>query len=484
MARQVRSPAAWRKLLRQPFDAFVAGLNAHARRIALSQQRGSKPTKREARAWAKAGPELADTFVRLAGVLRRDVGYAALPTAKARRLREAGREFARKCRGASASQRREIRLAAGHLARGSRTLQVRSLGVVFDASGKAAWGGTGLIRHLWIRRWGLDPHRPLTRPLRGAALQAALRWLADDFPEPLAPTAVPWWERAAHAGDADAAGTLAYEHAERATSGQARRGDRHAARRWEELGARLGDPGCCVNLGRRLFYSRRHRSARALAARWYLRAARSPWARSRDLIARLDPAGAMTNLGRMYRKGEGVPQSWPRALRWFTRAARLGSADALYFLVRIYDGDEGLPAQPRKALHWLRRGASGGHLDSMVCLGVHLWNGKHVRRNRPRAVQLYTQAAQAGDRWAMYLLGRARLELSSSRTDLTVARRWLRRAAAQGLREAHRELRKATTPAGVRRAVWERGLVSELRARGSRPARRPTVPPQAGRRAR
>jgi TPR repeat protein len=445
MARYIRSPVAWRRLLRQPFGAFLAGLGAHARRIAASQPRGSKPTQREARAWAKAGPEIEDSLVRLAGVLRRGVGYAALPTAKARQLRETAREAVRELRALPASQRREVRLAVGRLGRGARALQVRTLGALFDASGKAAWGGSGLVRQLWIRRWGLDPRRPLARPLRGAALQAALHWLAEDFDEPLAPAALSWWERAARAGDADAAGMLAYEYAERARRGHARRGDRSAARRWEAAGAQLGDPGCCVSLGRRLFYSRGHRSARAQAAHWYLRAARSPLARSHDRIERLDPTGAMANLGRMYRKGKGVRQSWPRAIGWFTRAARLGSADALHFLVRIYDGDEGLPARPAKALRWLRRGASRGHVESMVGLGVHLWNGKHVRRNRPRAVQLYTQAAQAGDRWAMYLLGLAYREIEAPHRDLTRSRLWLRRAAARGLKEARRALRAHPT---------------------------------------
>lgn len=473
-----------RQLLQQPFGAFVAGLDAHAGRVGSSALRPRKPTQRETRAWASAGAEFETSFTHTVLALRRSVGYAALPASQGRQLREAGREFVRAIRGHSADQRREIRRALRQQSAGARASQVHALGVLIDASRPTDWGGAALKRRLWIRRWGLDPRQGLARPLRGTALRAALRWLADDYPEPLAPAALPWWQRAAHAGDADAAGTLAYEHAERAGGTRARRGDRSAAQRWEELGARLGDPGCCVRLGRRLFYSRRRGPVRAQAARWYLRAARSPAARSPDRPARLDPADAMTNLGRMYRKGEGVPKSWPRAIRWFTRAARLGSADALSFLVRIYDGDEGLPPRPDKALHWLRRGASRGHVESLVGLGVHLWNGKAVRRNRPRAAQLYTQAAQTGDRWAMYLLGRAKLELSSSRADLAAARQWLRRAAALGLEEARRELHRAAAPKGISPRAWERALLGRLRAGGPRPTRRPGTRPKGSRLAR
>ncbi len=327
--------------------------------------------------------------------------------------------------------------ALENLARGPRAVRVRALAAIFDEDAPEEWGGAELQRKLWSRRWGLHGRARSEERLAGEALRSALRWMADSYPSHTRRAAVRWCERGAAAGDGDAAGWVAYAHAEA--------GRQADAVRWYRRAVELGDATSAIKVGYALFYGEGVRRDRAQAAVWYRRAAQGPGARSRDRGERNDAAGAMTNLGRMYRKGEGVRQSWPTALRWFTRAARLGHRDGQNFLWKIYDGDEGLPPRHALALRWLRKAAANGDVDAVVRLGVHLWNGKHTRRNRPRAMRLYAQGAERGNRWGMYLLGLAYREIPAPRGDLNLSRRWLRRAAARGLKEARRALKAHPT---------------------------------------
>jgi TPR repeat protein len=77
-----------------------------------------------------------------------------------------------------------------------------------------------------------------------------------------------------------------------------------------------------------------------------------------------------------------------------------------------------------------------------VKLGIHLFNGAGVKRDRARAARLYRRASELGDSRAAYLLGDCYLEGEGVRRDRRGARRGFERAARAGDPDARRALAK------------------------------------------
>lgn len=403
-----RRRSGMQRLLRAPWARFVAELERHARREARAAMRGWERRK------ARAGP--------------RSVPSRAV------------------CREMLRDRRRTL----DRLASASAQQRLRGLAEVFDLDA-GPWGGAGLQRRLWARRWGLEGVRAGDTGQGSVVQRMACEWMAESYARWLAPASLPWYERAAALGSALAARRRAWAYDERIQAGKARRGDEAQAVRWYKRAVELGDTTSANEVGVACFYGRGVRRDRAAARRWYEIAARGPGARSRDEATRLDTATAMTNLGRMYRKGAGVQQSWRQALRWFKKATWLGSPQAAHQLARYYSGKDGPRAQPRRQLAALELAAVLGCADCRRSLGVLLWNGQRVPRDRARALVLYAQAAEAGDAWGMHLLGRAYREIDPPRRDLEASRLWLRRAARRGVEEAARLLRERPAAKGTAR---------------------------------
>ena len=61
---------------------------------------------------------------------------------------------------------------------------------------------------------------------------------------------------------------------------------------------------------------------------------------------------AQYNLGLMYDNGEGVPQDYAEAMRWYRLAAEQGCADAQYELGYMYENGLGVPQDYAEAAHW------------------------------------------------------------------------------------------------------------------------------------
>jgi len=64
-------------------------------------------------------------------------------------------------------------------------------------------------------------------------------------------------------------------------------------------------------------------------------------------------AEAQYNLGVMYYSGEGVPEDYTEAAKWFRKAAEQGHAEAQYNLGVMYDSGDGVPKDDVEAYAWL-----------------------------------------------------------------------------------------------------------------------------------
>jgi len=195
-----------------------------------------------------------------------------------------------------------------------------------------------------------------------------------------------------------------------------RRGDFAAAlREWQPL-AEQGDANSQYNLG--LLYARGQGVPQSYqqAAAWYEKAA-----------AQNVPA-AEYNLGVMYANGQGVPKSASDAEKWFLKAAQQGVRDAETSLATIYSEDSGGSQNYAEAEKWYRKAADQGIASAAFNLGVMYDVGQGVSQDYNQAIQWYRKAADEGYAAAMTNLGILYYNAQGLKRDLIQAYCWFSRA--------------------------------------------------------
>ncbi len=119
-----------------------------------------------------------------------------------------------------------------------------------------------------------------------------------------------------------------------------------------------------------------------------------------DAAGKGDPL-AMNNLGRLYRDGDGVPKDHDKAVDWFLKAAAHGHTFAYnnlgYMLAQEGQGD--------RAIVLFRASAEAGDIYGYNNLGYAYENGVGVPRDMQQAISWYEKAAEAGQPNAPVNLG-------------------------------------------------------------------------------
>jgi len=117
-------------------------------------------------------------------------------------------------------------------------------------------------------------------------------------------------------------------------------------------------------------------------------------------------AGAMNNLGEMYRYGNGVKKDLNQARALYLKAVSLNSKHAMFNLGEIYrDGDfEGVDIDLKKSFSWFKQASDEGFLDAQFELGKILIDGIGVNKNVDEGIDLIRLSAEAGYRSAQTYL--------------------------------------------------------------------------------
>ena len=118
-----------------------------------------------------------------------------------------------------------------------------------------------------------------------------------------------------------------------------------------------------------------------------------------DRIKRLAKGGdksAQDNLGVMYSIGDGVPQDYKEAAKWFTKAAEQGYANAQHSLGVMYSIGDGVPQDYKEAVKWFTKAAEQGDADAQINLGVMFDNGEGVPKDLVQAYAWYNVANAYG----------------------------------------------------------------------------------------
>ena len=105
---------------------------------------------------------------------------------------------------------------------------------------------------------------------------------------------------------------------------------------------------------------------------------------------------AMFRLGLLYVKGQGVPQDYAEAVKWFRRAANRRNAAAQLALGNAYGRSLGVTQDNAEAVKWFRKAAEQGHAQAQLYLGIRYASGEGVPQDYVLAHMWYSLSAAIG----------------------------------------------------------------------------------------
>jgi TPR repeat protein len=116
-----------------------------------------------------------------------------------------------------------------------------------------------------------------------------------------------------------------------------------------------------------------------------------------------------------------------------TEQAKAGDAKAMTLLGELYAKGQGVGRDDQKAAEWYKLAADRGDANAMYALGTFKLDGRAGPRDRTEAMTLFAQAAKLGNASAAYNMGLANLEPQG---DLKAAADYFRIGAKAGLPDA------------------------------------------------
>ncbi|HEX8893457.1 MAG TPA: tetratricopeptide repeat protein [Terriglobales bacterium] len=141
---------------------------------------------------------------------------------------------------------------------------------------------------------------------------------------------------------------------------------------------------------------------------------------------------AQHNVATDYFSGTGVEKNLDQALYWYRRAAEQGFAHSEWKLGEIYYKGLGVPANREEALKWLSKSLAQGHMPTMLTLADMYTNANGIPLQPQLVFDLLRAAAQRGDHYAEFEIGRFYREGYLSAPDYAQAILWFNRGAAAG----------------------------------------------------
>jgi hypothetical protein len=101
-------------------------------------------------------------------------------------------------------------------------------------------------------------------------------------------------------------------------------------------------------------------------------------------------------LRNVYIKGQGVPQDYDEAARWYGLAAQQGDVKAQFNLGNVYFKGQGVPRDYTEAFKWYEISADRDHANAQNELGKMYLEGQGVVQNDHEAAKWIRKAAEQG----------------------------------------------------------------------------------------
>src|SRR5262252_251463 len=110
-------------------------------------------------------------------------------------------------------------------------------------------------------------------------------------------------------------------------------------------------------------------------------------------IAEKGEAWAQLQLAELYDYGDGVPQSYAEAAKWYRKAAEQGDPEAQYNLFAMYYFGQGVKRDVGQAVLWVRKAAEQNYSEAQRGLGLMYRDGREVPQNYAEALKWFKKAA-------------------------------------------------------------------------------------------
>jgi Fe-S cluster biogenesis protein NfuA len=114
---------------------------------------------------------------------------------------------------------------------------------------------------------------------------------------------------------------------------------------------------------------------------------------------------AMTNIGLMYLKGEGVGKDYTKAKEWFEKASEYGNSSANYNLALMYQTKIGVEEDIDKAIEYFRRAVTKKHQGASFRLGLLLLKDRTDTQRVTEGFDAMLNAAKSGHPMAIAQMG-------------------------------------------------------------------------------
>ena len=108
-------------------------------------------------------------------------------------------------------------------------------------------------------------------------------------------------------------------------------------------------------------------------------------------------AAAQFYLGEIFYYGQGAPQNYKEAVKWYKKAAEQGDAVAQSNLGVMYHIGEGVTQNYNEAMEWYKKAAEQGDAAAQSNLGVMYAKGEGVPQDYIKAHMWFNLAAAAGN---------------------------------------------------------------------------------------
>jgi TPR repeat protein len=110
-------------------------------------------------------------------------------------------------------------------------------------------------------------------------------------------------------------------------------------------------------------------------------------------LANRGNVGAQRNLAAVYELGQGAPQDYTEAVKWYRKAAEQGDASGQSSLGAMYSNGQGVPQDDKEAVKWFRRAADQGSANGQRNLGLMYEAGRGVPQDYVLACLWFNLAA-------------------------------------------------------------------------------------------
>lgn len=170
-------------------------------------------------------------------------------------------------------------------------------------------------------------------------------------------------------------------------------------------------------------------------------------------MAKTGDEDAMHNLAWAYEYGKGTPQNktesrklYEKLLKIYKQQADRGDLDAMTSLGLYYKYGNGTSVNPSESMKWYKKAADLGYAPANYSLGsIYEWGENNVAADAAKALQYYKKAAEGGDIWCMYHVGEMYEEGKGVSKNMSEAKKWYERAAAEGFDPARKKLENMKT---------------------------------------